>query len=193
MNLGPGHIHGMCLINYDNKIIFLLIPKNAQSTLSGYLLGKHFKHKNYFELNNYEKKFYTFCIFRNPLERFISASNTIAKRNILKLENYNNNNIKNCIDNMLDEHFVHQHKFIENIRIDYILPFEKIKNFNLSIQNKSEYNSKQEDFLKNIDKENIKNIYNKDYEIHINSLNKEENFNNFLNKINIPNLLLDRN
>jgi hypothetical protein len=68
--LGKHHVYGQCIISDKHKLIYILIPKNASSTLRNYMKTKLDGYENnYFNCNNNQKKYTTFCIFRNSIEK----------------------------------------------------------------------------------------------------------------------------
>jgi len=125
------HPYGHCVVSDKYKIIFITIPKNASSIMSYYITQKlDGRESNYFDCTEEQKEYYTFCILRNVVGRFLSALNTIFNR---RIERYNidstiktifqmdNDNVIDYVDSMVDEHLVRQKEFIKNIRIDYLM------------------------------------------------------------------------
>ena len=165
IKLGPDHNYGQCIVSDEYKLIYILIPKNASSSMRTYLKEKLNGYEfNYFSCSEDQKKYYTFCIFRNTEERFYSAINTILIRKKNDISNMNNNNIQNFVDNMIDEHLVRQIEFIKNIRIDYFLNFNNLNKLikKVNIRNKNV----DEKMIIQIDYEIIQNVYEKDQEIY---------------------------
>ena len=165
IKLGPDHNYGQCIVSDEYKLIYILIHKNASSSMRTYLKEKLNGYEfNYFSCSEDQKKYYTFCIFRNTEERFYSAINTILIRKKNDISNMNNNNIQNFVDNMIDEHLVRQIEFIKNIRIDYFLNFNNLNKLikKVNIRNKNV----DEKMIIQIDYEIIQNVYEKDQEIY---------------------------
>lgn len=177
IKLGPEHNYGQCILSDEYKIIYILIPKNASSSMRIYLKEKLNGYEfNYFNCSEEQKKYYTFCIFRNIEERFYSAINTILIRKKSDISNMNNNNIQNFVDNMIDEHLIRQIEFIKNIRIDYFLNFDNLHNLinkikKVNIRNKNI----DEKMIINIDINALNAVYAKDEEIYNKIITLDEN------------------
>jgi len=186
-NLGPNHTHGQCVVSDKESIIFILIPKNGSTLLRNYIKNNHEgSERHYFDLSKQQKKYTTFCIIRDPEKRFRSGIKEIIKRNNeSSLDKYN---ITLSIENMVDEHIVKQAEFIKNIRIDYYFPMIYLKYLNLQHINAvpdGDSASRIDKIIKskNIDFNEIKNIYEEDYLLYNNSL--KENYHNLLNLLKI--------
>ena len=67
-------------VDYKNEIIFIHIPRNAGTSILRSFKMNYIGHHNwddYKRLNSYWmiNKYKKFCVFRDPLERFISSYN----------------------------------------------------------------------------------------------------------------------
>jgi hypothetical protein len=174
LKLGPEHNYGQCIISDNYKLIYILIPKNASSTMRTYIKNKLNGYEfNYFHCNEEQKKYYTFCIFRNIEDRFYSAINTILIRKKNDISNMNNNTIHHFVDNMIDEHLVRQVEFIKNIRIDYYLNFDYLHNLIQKINSRNK-NINEKTIIK-IDINTLQNVYKTDQEIYNNIIVLDQN------------------
>ena len=74
MKLGLYHTYGQCIVSDTSKLIFILIPKNASTTIRDYMKKNLDGYEsNYFSCTKNQQRYFTFCILRNSIERFNSA------------------------------------------------------------------------------------------------------------------------
>ena len=167
------HPLGLSLFNEEKNLHFVMVPKNASTSISIAALTSNrdsWVPSNYFDQSS--SKY--IIVLRDPVERFISAVNmflTTGKNLFDNLPLISNNRL---VTN--DCHFQPQCKFISNLSLEnidffwysnnvvqdiekfYDLDFNRL---NLNVGNK---------LIKQIDNELIKKLYADDYEL-INSVN----------------------
>jgi hypothetical protein len=130
-----GHLHGDCLVNHNQKIAYIPIPKNASTSLRRMLSGSNFTLGN---LHSFDYKEYeTFTIIRDPLTRFVSGYIESNKRRypyIQSLPYFNMpesskriiNALKQISPKFLDEHLKPQSDFLRTFKIKKFILFEKL-------------------------------------------------------------------
>ena len=68
----------------EKEILFIHIPKSGGTSIASALIGKPSGHpylyQYYLSNKEYTKKFYKFCVVRNPYDRLVSAYAHISQR-----------------------------------------------------------------------------------------------------------------
>ena len=155
------HPKGLCIVSDDKKFIYVPIPKCASSSLCFYFRENYNVFETIYQnLNESQKYYLTFTFIRNPIDRFISAYNTISLRNLsdlkdkvftsIKINEQSSNKEKlyrflSFIDsvkiNKWDEHILEQESFIRGITFDYIGKVENSKKDFVKLMKMIDYNN----------------------------------------------------
>ena len=166
------HPLGLSLFNKDQNLHFVMIPKNASTSISVVALNS--KNDKWVPvICSATQNSKHIVILRDPVERFISAANmflTTGKEIFAGLPLIINNKLVTT-----DCHFQPQHKFISNLSLESVDFFwysntvvQDIKQFyNLDFKNLNLNVSTK--LINQVDNELIKTLYAKDYEL-INSV-----------------------
>ena len=169
-----------CSISDVYKVIFILIAKNATSTMREYMKNNLYAYEQRYVLCSKEQKqYYTFCILRNSEERFYSAIRELQSRYKLYKNNnptichlnyiisiLNNDNLKYYIDTNLDHHLAKQSEFIKNIRIDAYVDINLLSKFGLLPKRQSKKEEKDQLKVKmKIDSDILTNVYHEDNQL----------------------------
>jgi hypothetical protein len=163
--LGHGHIHGQCIVSDAHKLIHVYIPKNASCSLRKYLIqNRQGYESNYFELTEAQKRYWTFCIFRDPVLRFTSAINTILRDKETNIYDMCDSTLEHHIANMTDTHLVKQCEFIHSIRIDLYFTIENVYVFfrDLPLLNRSIPSQADNTILKRVTSDKVRKVYFED-------------------------------
>ena len=172
---GPQHPYGLCICCDDLQVIFVHIPKNGSSSIrSLFSIYKPTSQKvkqyrgrevNYFDLpEDIRSSYYTFCVLRDVRDRFHSAVNTILSRDQTDISSLSAGNLCRMVDNMVDTHLVRQISFVKGIKIDYYLPFVRLRDIPVH-ENASKSDVKETKRIRDIPNRIIDSVYASDIKL----------------------------
>ena len=176
------HPLGLALKNAAKNLYYVLIPKNASTSISASLTTSVLDRWTPDIIKELEHDARCIVVLRDPVDRFISALNMFlsTSRPLIDVYESTTANLRIIKDNQLstsDCHFEEQHKFINFIpkdKIDFFYFNSNIiddinRHYNLSFIHKPRFNVSAR-LVSSVNEETIKSIYAKDYEL-INSVN----------------------
>lgn len=167
------HPMGICMYDKANERAFINIPKNASSSLKKILTNNNWVESRIHKLPNTVKYF---AILRDPVDRFISATNMYfsllphcfeTKVKTVK----SNTKIRNNILETNDSHYEKQYHFLMDLDVNNIDLFyfksDVVNNvceyLNVPFEKHNEMFSDK--IITNVNEEIIRNTYKEDYEL----------------------------
>ena len=165
------HPEGLALYNASKKLCFVMMPKNASTTFS--LSTMFFTQRSKWRYCNFLKesnlsvdKF--IVILRDPIDRFISATNMFLSSTATMLDTV----IKHDQLYTEDAHYTPQYKFIQRVpkdKIDFFYFNNTVINsisdyYDLELDTQHHHNSSKR-IITAVDDQLIKTLYNDDYKL----------------------------
>lgn len=171
------HPIGLSVLNKEKNLCFVLIPKNASTSISMSTLTS--KHSEWFPFNfssqavNFDTRY--IVVLRDPVDRFISTTNMFLAGQRQLFDSWPI--IKNNILITQDQHYQSQVSFIKTISHDNIDFFMFNKNvvddiqqyYNLTFENSISKLNVSKKVITQVNEELIKTLYADDYQL-INSV-----------------------
>jgi len=133
-----GHTYGMCKVNHDQRLFYVLIPKNASTSIRNQISKYKFEDGNYHDLNLVKQRYTPIIFIREPLDRWSSGmAEFITRRLGGKWKQFLNSPefVKLMFARVaFDEHTESQAMYVQGIGIDkaVVLRVDDDLNKNLS-------------------------------------------------------------